>query len=313
VVNELPKTPVIQADGPTTFCADQRVTLTATDENAYQWSNGLATKSIIVSQAGTYSLQTRNIFNCISAPSNAITINVNPLPDAPLISAQGRTTFCDGGQVILAAASPLKALWSSGEATQEIAIRRSGTFTARVQDGNGCFSPFSNAIAIDVKPVPVVPTILQTGTYTLEVTNKEPNTSFNWRFNTDSLASKSNTLKANQSGNYTTQAYRVYSADLTCFSAFSSPLPFILIADNEGLSIYPNPSADKKITIETLTDVRDATVRIFSLLGQEVRIWSVTDFTERRPVDLSDLRSGYYIIQVQSAGFNVSKRIFIGF
>ncbi len=313
VVNNLPQTPVIQASGPTTFCADQRVTLTSTEENAYQWSNGQSGRSITVSQAGAYSLRTRNLFNCLSAPSDAITVNVNPLPDAPVISAQGRTTFCDGNQVTLAADSPLNAIWSSGVTAPQLTVKTSGTFTARVQDNNGCLSPFSNAIAVDVKPLPATPQLQQTGTYTIDVLNNEPNTSYNWRFNTDSLSLKTNAIKANRSGSYSAQAYRIYASDLTCYSAYSSLLPFILTENNQGLSIYPNPSADKKITIETLTDVKNAAVRIYTLAGQEVQIYSVTDFSERRPLDLSNLRSGFYIIQVQASGFNVAKRVFLGF
>ncbi|OIN56958.1 hypothetical protein BLX24_22285 [Arsenicibacter rosenii] len=313
VVNNLPQTPVIQASGPTTFCADQRVTLTSTEENTYQWSNGQSSRSITVSQAGGYSLRTRNVFNCLSAPSNEITVNVNPLPDAPVISARGRTTFCDGNQVVLTAASPLNAIWSSGVTTQELTVKTSGTFTARVQDNNGCLSPFSNAIAVDVKPLPATPQLQQTGTYTIDVINNEPNTGYNWRYNTDSLTVKTPSVKANRSGNYSAQAYRVYASDLTCYSAYSSLLPFILIENNQGLSIYPNPSTDKKITIETLTDVKNANIRIYTLAGQEVQLYTVTDFSVRRPFDLSNLRSGFYIIQVQAAGFNVAKRVFLGF
>ena len=143
--------------------------------------------------------------------------------------------------------------------------------------------------------------------------NNEANTFFNWRLGSDSLAVKAAQFKSNRSGNYTAQAYRIYSPDLTCYSAFSSSIQFVAVVDNEGLSIYPNPSADKKITIETLTDIQNATVHIFTLLGQHVREFTVADFNERRAFDLSDLRSGLYIIQVRASGFNVAKRVFIGF
>lgn len=313
VVNELPQKPVIQAGGPTTFCADQRVTLTSSQESTYEWSNGQNTRSIVVSQAGSYSLRVRNAFNCVSEVSNVVTVKVNPLPDAPIITAKGRTTFCNGDQVTLESASPFKAFWSSGDSTKSIQVKNAGTYSARVRDGNGCYSVFSNAIAVDVKPVPAVPVIEQTGTYTLEVMNNEANTFYNWRRGTDSLTTKTAAIRATQSGSYVAQSYRVYSPTLTCYSAFSGPIPFVAIVNNGGLSIYPNPSVNKKVTIETQKNVSQATVYVFTLQGQFVREFFVTDFSERRFFDFSDLRSGLYIIQVRAAGFNVAKRVFIGF
>lgn len=159
-VNPLPIKPVVATNGPTTFCADQSVTLTAPEETAYQWSNGQTSRSQTINQAGTFSVQTRNQFGCISERSDVITTRVNPLPDAPGITAFGRTTFCDGNQVRLAASTPLDVVWSGGQTDKTISVGQSGTYTARSRDQNGCLSPASPAIVVTVNPLPSAPTLL---------------------------------------------------------------------------------------------------------------------------------------------------------
>ncbi|MBO0934910.1 T9SS C-terminal target domain-containing protein, partial [Fibrella sp. HMF5036] len=71
-VNPLPATPQLTASGRTTFCANESVTLTASQEAAYEWTGGQTTRSITVTAAGSYSVRTRNSFNCLSAPSTSV-------------------------------------------------------------------------------------------------------------------------------------------------------------------------------------------------------------------------------------------------
>lgn len=312
VVNPLPPTPVVTASGSTTFCADQRVTLTATAATSYSWTSGQSNQSIVVNQSGVYTLQTRNEFSCVSAPSNVIRVLVNPLPDAPTLTASGLTTFCEGGQVNLTASSPLKPLWTTGDSVQTITVKQSGQFTAKVRDQNGCFSPTAPAITIDVKTVPGIPTINQIGTYTLEATSASPGVYYHWRRDTDSLAVQTEIIKANRSGAYSAQSFITYSPTLTCSSARSASLNFVIDETNMGLSIYPNPSPDREVTLETMADLTDAVIRVYTLSGQLALTTTVPVFNERKRLDLSGLTPGLYILQVTAIGFTVAKRFIIG-
>lgn len=311
-VNPLPPTPTVTASRSTTFCADQQVTLTSTEDQQYQWTGGQTGRAITINQSGQYSLRTLNQFNCVSAPSAPVRVLVNPLPPAPTLTANGRTVFCAGDQVILTANSPLKPVWVTGDSTRTIGVRQSGNYTARVLDGNGCFSPASLAIPVDVKPVPSVPLLSQTGTYTLEVTGALPGDYYRWLLNSDTLQVRTPTIKANQSGNYSAQSFIVYSPTLTCSSALSTGLNFMVDNANEGLSIYPNPSLTKQVSVETLADLTNAVIRIYTLTGQEVATFAVPAFSERQRLDFTTLPSGMYIMQVQAAGFMVAKRVLIG-
>jgi hypothetical protein len=312
VVNPLPATPVISPSRSTTFCADQQVTLTATEDQLYQWTSGQTTRAITINQSGTYALRTRNSFNCLSAQSVAVQVLVNPLPPTPTVTANGRTTFCDGGTVTLLANSSLKPFWTTGDSTQAITVRQSGNYTARVRDANGCFSPASAALAVDVKALPSVPTLQQIGTYTLEATGSTGSNFYRWYLNSDTLAAQSETVKAVRSGLYSAQSFINYSPDLTCFSALSTGLNFVVDDTNQGLSIYPNPSPTKIVLIETLADLTNATVQIYTLSGQEVAAATIPTLNERKQLDLSMLSGGMYIMRVQAAGFSVAKRFLIG-
>ncbi len=80
VVNILPvTTPVITASGPTTFCANDSVTLTSTPATAYLWSNGDTTRSIVVKTGGNYIVTNTNSNGCISPISDTVKVVVKPL------------------------------------------------------------------------------------------------------------------------------------------------------------------------------------------------------------------------------------------
>ena len=384
--NPVPAKPAIAASGPTTFCADQNVTLTAPDGLTYQWTGGLTTRAITINQAGDYSVQTRNQFGCNSVQSDAVRINVNPLPPTPSVSAAGATTFCDGNRVTLNASTTYNVVWSSGQADKAIVVTTSGNYAARSRDQNGCLSPASAAITVKVNPLPAAPTLLSNkepticegdkitfrvegpytvfwntgdstqaittnragnysakvrdvngcisaqsrsttvelrplppapsinmiGTYTLEAISSTNGTQFRWRRDTDSLAIQTAIIKANQSGNYTARASIVYSPTLTCFSVPSSPYAFTVDPNNKGLSVYPNPNPDKIVRIETQANITNATLTVYTLTGQAVLTTTVDVFDERKQLVLTGLPSGQYVLRVQAADFDVSKRILLG-
>ena len=158
--NPVPAKPVISASGPTVFCADRTITLTAPQEQTYQWNSGQTSQSITTNQSGDFSVRIRNQFGCTSVQSDVTNIKVNPLPASPTISAAGVTTFCEGNRVTLNANSPYNVVWSSGQTVKSIAVSQSGNFTVQALDQNGCFSPYSASTAVKVNPLPATPTII---------------------------------------------------------------------------------------------------------------------------------------------------------
>ncbi|GAB3733401.1 T9SS type A sorting domain-containing protein [Spirosoma lituiforme] len=158
--NPVPVKPVIAASGPTTFCADRTITLTAPQNVAYQWTSGQTSQSITLSQSGNFGVRTTNEYGCSSVQSDIVAIKVNPLPSTPSVSAAGATTFCEGNRVTLTASSPIDIVWSSGQTDKTIVVATSGNYAAQARDQNGCLSPYSSVLAVKVNPLPATPVIL---------------------------------------------------------------------------------------------------------------------------------------------------------
>ncbi len=150
-VNPLP-TATITASGSTTFCQGGSVTLTANTASSYQWSNGATTASITVNASGSYTVTITNANGC-SAVSVPTTVTVNTLPSAT-ITANGPTTFCQGGNVTLVASSGASYLWSNGAPTQTISVTAAGTYSVTVTSAAGCTATSTGTI-VTVNALPV--------------------------------------------------------------------------------------------------------------------------------------------------------------
>jgi gliding motility-associated-like protein len=150
-VNTLP-TAVITPSGSTTLCDGGSVTLTASTGSSYLWSNGLQTQSITVGNAGNYSVIVTNAAGC-STTSAPVAVIVNALPSAT-ISANGPTTFCQGGSVTLTASSGTSYAWSNGATTSSITVNTSGNYSVTITNANGC-SATSASVAVTVNTLPI--------------------------------------------------------------------------------------------------------------------------------------------------------------
>ncbi len=150
-VNNLPVSN-ITANGVTTFCDGNNVVLTASPGNSWLWSNGATAQSITVSTTGTFSVIVTGTGGCSSSSApTAVTVNANP---PAIINANGITTFCDGGNVILTATAGNSYLWSNGSTTQSITVNASGNFNVAVTQTGGCVSN-STTTGVTVNPNPV--------------------------------------------------------------------------------------------------------------------------------------------------------------
>jgi gliding motility-associated-like protein len=159
----VPPAPTITASGPTTFCYGNNVVLTSSTASGYNWSNTYVSQSITVTLSGTYNLSIVDANGCPSPLSNNVFVTVNPLPQAPTITAAGPTTFCVGSSVTLQSSQPNGNTWSTGSTANNINVTNSGNYTVSYTDANNCTSLSSNPVMVTAMALAPTPTISASG------------------------------------------------------------------------------------------------------------------------------------------------------
>ena len=187
--------------GPYVQCGGT-ITLDAGNANigaSYLWSNGATTQTITVSTSGNYSVQISNA--CGSVSSTTANVTLFSAPNAPVVSANGATNFCQGGSVTLTSSIANGILWSNNETTSSITVVSSGDYSVLFTDVNGCTAT-SNVVSV-VVDAPLVATNLGGpftqcgGTITLDAGNSSSNNIYLW-----SSGQVSQSIVVNSSGNY---------------------------------------------------------------------------------------------------------------
>ena len=315
-------------------CASSNNSLTVSLPNlykSYSWNSGQTTQNINVTQPGVYRAtlkdNTGNTYLSpavdVQSPIQPITPTISLASDLNNVAAQQQQICADSSLALIANTSANSiGLWTSGTAittSRSLSINQSATYSLQAQNVYGCKSAQSSTISLTVRPKVPTPSIEQIGAYSLQAvlptpTGGQPDL-FDWRRAGEMIPQNSAVIKVVVSANYSARAKTTFTlnnnANLTCYSEYSSPKPFTFDQSSGGVSIYPNPSTDGKVTIETLEDIQNADVDVFSLSGQLVFSSQGISFSERKAVDLSGLSQGVYLVRVRSAGFDISRRIII--
>ncbi len=188
--------PQINLGIDTGICQGQTVVLTAPLSLGYVWSTGATTRSITVSNSGTYSVTITNAAGCTA--SDDIVINVNPLPQ---VNLGPDTTLCAGSAIVLDAGTPgATYLWSTGETTQTIVVSTSGIYTVNVTTAEAnCTGSDDIMVIVNVAPVVNLgadKSICPGDSVLLDAGN--PNAAYLW-----STGETTRTIYAKDSGTYT--------------------------------------------------------------------------------------------------------------
>lgn len=173
VVNAVPAKPTITAGGITTFCAGGSVTLTSSytaGSNLWSRTTGgdtttTGSNTIRVAVSNTISVQAVSTSGCKSPSSNPITVTVNPVPTAPVITPNGTVRICAGDSILLSSDNKGTGsyLWSNSKTTQTIYVKTAGTYNLTFTNNFGCISPVSNSVVVVVNALPAKPTISADG------------------------------------------------------------------------------------------------------------------------------------------------------
>ena len=146
----------ITPNGPTTICAGQQVILTSNSATGNVWSpSGATSQSIVVTTSGSHTVTVTSGI-CVST-SQPVTITVNALPSAPVITPSGTVTICAGSSTILSSNKPSGNSWSpTGATTKDISVSAAASYIVTYTDGNGCTNT-SAATTVNVQAQPSAP------------------------------------------------------------------------------------------------------------------------------------------------------------
>jgi len=126
----------------------------------YLWSVPQSTDSITGLTGGTYYVTVTDSLGC--QLTDSVVVGTNSGPAAPVITAGGPITFCQGGSVVLTSSVTTGNTWSTTATTQSITVSSAGTYTV-TQTVGGCTSPPSAAVVVTVNPIAPAPTITASG------------------------------------------------------------------------------------------------------------------------------------------------------
>ncbi|MCF8465380.1 MAG: M4 family metallopeptidase [Flavobacteriales bacterium] len=234
VIATVDPTPTVSIAGNTTICEGESVQLssTATNANAYSWSNGENTPDIIVSPTGqtTYSLM---VSNACGDATDEITIDVNPLPTVIVSEDQ---TICEGETVQLDGSGTGDIIWQpNGETTNSITVSPSNTSTFTFLASNSCGTASEN-VEVVVNALPSQPIIAINGAEL----QSSFGTGYQWYLNGQAIEGATDqSFTPTETGNYTVEVF-----DGNGCSSISEPYNWLTvgIAENSfGVSVYPNP------------------------------------------------------------------------
>ncbi|HBK70932.1 MAG TPA: hypothetical protein DDZ39_04620, partial [Flavobacteriaceae bacterium] len=128
------------------ICSGEEVTLTATGNGEFSWSNGETTASITVNptEDTTYTVTVSDGEN---SESDEVVVTVN---ESPTVDLGEDVTICEGEEVTLTAEGSGDFLWSTGETTASITVNPTETITYSVKASNDCDTEATDEITVNV-------------------------------------------------------------------------------------------------------------------------------------------------------------------
>ena len=318
-----PTAPVITANGSLAVCPGTTLTLTSSPANAYLWSNGGTTRSIVVAAAGDYSVTSYSGPTC-SAISSVKTVSLLTAPVKPTISAGSSTTLgVSNPSVVLTSSLASAYLWTTSSSQRSITVTSQGTFRVTVTGTNGCKST-SNEVAVIANGCtpPPSPTISLSGSKVITAGSSVILTSsisggYRW-----STGATTRSITVSAAGDYNVRSYNAGG----CFST-SLPVNVTVILTREinsstsetlneqkdQFTVYPNPAKEQLNFVFNETQEKNMNVKLLDITGREIKNIAVSSSIgeNRFQLDVSALPRGIYIAYLLSDNKKQTLRVIL--
>ena len=257
--------------------------------------------------------------------SQAIAVTVVVKPTAT-ITAQGSTTFCQGGSVLLTAntGTGYNYQWKiggtniSGATSSSYTATITGTYTVVITVNAGC-SATSKGLSVTVNALPVA-TVTPVGTVNLTTggnvslkANKVSAYSYQWYKNGIIISSAvSNSYTVTTSGIYTVKE----TTNKSC-SAISNAVTVTMngilrnitdnISETPYITNYPNPFSNSTIIEYSVIESSEVILKVYNMIGQEIT--SLVNTSQDKGIyqvtfNGENLPGGMYIYKIEIKGKN---------
>jgi PKD repeat protein len=313
-VNALPTTPVITANGATSFCTGGSVELSSSSATGNVWSNNATTQVITVTASGSYSVTVTDNNGC-SASSSATTVNVSNAP-IPTVTASA-TQACSGDVVTLTASSGDSYSWSNGDTTQSIQVTNTGSYSVTTTNVDACAGVgASDAVTVTFTATPTAAGSFTTNGNIVTFSNTSTGaSSYSWDFGDFTNSSASAPVHAYAvNGNYQVvlTAINGNCTDTTVLNvAITVSIEELMGLSN--LTIYPNPASETAVISFDNTLGNSFDIQLIDQLGRVIMSQNGVQASGSNMVtiDLTNLSDGLYSIQLTSNQNTISKRLIV--
>ena len=313
-VNALPTTPVITANGATSFCTGGSVELSSSSATGNVWSNNATTQVITVTASGSYSVTVTDNNGC-SASSSATTVNVSNAP-IPTVTASA-TQACSGDVITLTSSTADSYSWSNGDTTQSIQVTNTGSFTVTTTNTDACAGVgASDAVSVTFTATPTAAGSFTTNGNIVTFSNTSTGaSSYSWDFGDFTNSSASAPVHAYAvNGNYQVvlTAINGNCTDTTVFNvAITVSIEELMGLSN--LTIYPNPASETAVISFDNTLGNSFDIQLIDQLGRVIMSQNGVQASGSNlvTIDLTNLSDGLYSIQLTSNQNTISKRLIV--
>ena len=287
------------------ICAGSSVTVTATGANAYNWSNGVQTSSMVLSPSLTtvYTL-TGTTSGCSTSQSLQIAVFV------PSVSVSGPTAVCKGNTATLTASGASSYSWSNGfqQASVMVSPTISTIYTlSTVSNSANLNCNVEQTVSLLVLPLPSLSavasktSVCKNQSFTLTASGAA---TYTWNFGpTTPSVVTSSSLVSNM-------LYTVTGSDNNGCTGFAT----VLVIVNSCMGLNPvNPFADTYfaypvpahsfIVINPVP--KETKAELFNVLGQQLGVYELMVQDKGVKLQLPELNSGIYWIVVDQKWIKV--------
>lgn len=312
--------PATIAPTATEACPGVRVVFVSSIADNIQWYldgailDDETEQTLEVEEEGSFQVEVTNEFGCssLSEPVEFVRLTA---PDAPQISSDNGTAFCEGEETILMSSYANNNQWyldgdPIAAADNDTYIANStGIYTVEHTNNEGC-SALSEELSITVNPNPDEPVFenINNVLTILSSVNIPDNHSIVWLFNGNVLEGEvGNTLCTNTPGTY---AVLLTNEETGCSSTYTTevnidPENNCLVSSIKApafsaMEIFPNPVGEELRVSFELAETAAVQFQLFDASGRLLQTWELGRVDQVfENLDMSERGPGFYVLQIR--------------